>query len=88
MVMAKGKVVITNRMNSANLAAKGQAASNNPPAPKPLGKTPGGPAKTAPKAPVTSAVADKVSGSKGAAAKNPGTDMGGGRKLGNHYSNC
>lgn len=90
--MAKGKpgggvVVIANRMNSAKAGAKGMQASLNPAVPKAVGATPGAPAKTAPKSPAISAIAPKVQGAPGAAAKNPAVNMGGGRKLGNHYSN-
>jgi hypothetical protein len=87
--MAKGKVgpgiVISNRMNSAKAGTKGLMASINPPAPKALGPTPSAPTKVAPKTSPTSAIAPKVQGAPGAAAKNPAANLGGGRKLGNHF---
>lgn len=86
--MAKGKmgggsIVATNRMKSVVAQAKGNKASINPAPVMPLGPTPSGPAKSAPKSSATSAIAPKVQGSPGAAAKNPMYN-GSGVKLGNH----
>lgn len=79
--MAKAQIVPSSRMKAAQAVTKAQNNSNSPQV-KPLGATPGGPAKTAPHAPKQSAIAPNVSGTK---TKNPGENPGGKVKLGNHY---
>lgn len=74
MSKTKGQIIGANRMRSADAAMKGMQASLNPRDPKPLGATPGAPAKNPPKAHVAPNV-------KGSTSKNPMPKV----KLGNHF---
>lgn len=79
---ANQKFTLGNKADSYGMQAKGQQRDVNERAPK--ATAPAAPGKRVPPTPASSAVANKVQGSPGAAAKNPG-NTGMGRKLGNHF---